>query len=146
MLTTYLLLTYVSLVELVQPMDNYHSEAAKGAMSECSDGSAGATAGMMNSVSSQTVMLRSVAYAGTIGYVLVHIPIDAGACKAQLVLAIACLDGLLLYGHLWDRVPSLQVAINCRFMYAWLMALLNIAAFVAWAPYLATPFLHGQRQ
>lgn len=55
---------------------------------------------------------------------------------------LACLDALLLYGHLWDRVPSLQVVLNCRFIYACILALVNMAAFVAWGSCLATPFLH----
>ena len=104
-LSTYVLLLYLSLCTLVQPMDNFFACAAGGEQEEHS----AAAAGMMASISSQTNMFKSVAYMLAFGYIMVHIPIDNGMCKRQFLLALACLDALLLYGHLWDRVPNLQV-------------------------------------
>lgn len=140
-LSTYVLLVYVSLVALVQPQNNFGSERflPEGG----SDGMA-AAAGMMASVSSQSNMFRTVAYMIAFGYVLLHVPLDPLACKAQFMLVLACLDALLLYGHLWDRVPSLQVVLNCRFLYACLLAFLNAGGFVAWRGFLATPFVAGR--
>lgn len=107
-LSTYALLLYLSLVALVQPMDNFCGEAAR----EASETSA-AAAGMMSSISSQTNMFKAVAYMLAFGYVMQHIPVDASMCKHQFLLLLACLDALLLYGHLWDRVPSLQASLPC---------------------------------
>lgn len=104
-----MLLLYVSLVALVQPMDNYYSEKARSAMAEGDESVGPAAAGMMTSIASQSNMVKAVVCMLAFGYVLLHIPIDTGACKAQLTLALACLDSMLLYGHLWDRVPTLQV-------------------------------------
>ena len=137
-LSTYVLLTYMSLVSLVQPQDNFYCESMREAF-ENEDGAA-AAAGMMASISSQTIMGKSIAYMLAVGYVMLHVWVDAGACKAQLLLLLACLDSLLLYGHLWDRVPNLQVVLNCRFIYACLLAVLNLGAFVLWSRCLATPF------
>lgn len=106
-LSTYVLLVYVSLVGLVQPLDNFCSERGEGGSDAASSNPA--AAGMMASVSSQSNMFKAVAYVLAFGYVLLHVPIDPSACKAQAMLVLACLDALLLYGHLWDRVPSLQV-------------------------------------
>lgn len=110
-LSTYVLLVYVSLVGLVQPLDNFCSERND------SEGAAAAAAGMMSSISSQTSMFKAVAYMLAFGYVLLHVPLDPLACKSQFMLVLACLDALLLYGHLWDRVPSLQVYMCIRWRF-----------------------------
>ncbi len=108
-LGAYLLLTYISLVSLVQPQNNFYCESAREAAENDEAGGTAAAAGMMASIASQTNMAKSVAYMIAFGYVMMHIWVDANACKAQFMLLLACLDSLLLYGHLWDRVPSLQV-------------------------------------
>jgi len=135
-LSTYVLLLYISLVALVQPMDNFccseHQEANE---------THAAAAGMMASISSQANMFKSITYMLAFGYILTRIPVDASMCKHQFLLVLACVDALLLYGHLWDRVPSLQVVLNCRFIYSCLLAMLNAGAFVLWARCMATPFL-----
>ena len=106
-LSTYVLLLYMSLCALVQPMDNFFACAAAGGDQQ--EEHSAAAAGMMASISSQTNMFKSVAYMLAFGYMMVHIPIDSGMCKHQFLLVLGCLDALLLYGHLWDRVPNLQV-------------------------------------
>ncbi len=133
-LSTYVLLLYLSLVALVQPTDNYFA-------SEQENEASAAAAGMMASIASQGNMFKSIAYLLAFAYVLTHIPVDASMCKHQFLLVLACLDALLLYGHLWDRVPNLQVVLNCRFIYACLLALLNGGAFLVWSRCMATPFL-----
>lgn len=140
-LSTYALLLYLSLVALVQPMDNFCGESLRGA--EMSETSA-AAAGMMSSISAQTNMFKAVAYMLAFGYIMLHIPVDASMCRHQFLLLLACLDALLLYGHLWDRLPNLQVVLNCRFIYACLLAILNAGAFVLWGRCMATPFLPAQ--
>ena len=44
-----------------------------------------------------------------------------------------CVNVLLMF--------FVQVVLNCRFIYACLLAMLNAAAFVLWARCMATPFL-----
>ena len=56
-------------------------------------------------------MFRAAAYGLALLYAFVNVPMDQQACKAQFLLVLACLDSLLLFGHLWDRVPSLQVCV-----------------------------------
>ena len=62
--------------------------------------------------SEQETMFRTAAYGLALLYAFVNVPMDQQACKAQFLLVLACLDSLLLFGHLWDRVPSLQVIPN----------------------------------
>lgn len=140
-IATYALIVYVSIVPMVQPLDNYCSEQSMQAIANSDNESLGAAAGMLNAIASQTNMLRAMAYVVSFGYVLAHTPLDNGACKAQMLLVLACLDALMLYGHLWDRVPSLQVVLNCRFLYACLISLFNMAVFLLWSMYLANPFI-----
>jgi hypothetical protein len=85
-------------------------------------------------------MLRAGMCMLATGYILLHIPLDQQSCKAQFVLLLGCLDGFMLYGHLWDRVPSLQVVLNCRLLYVCLLALFNAAMFVTWRDCTAVPF------
>ena len=61
--------------------------------------------------------------------------------QAQFLLVLGCLDALLLFGHLWDRVPNLQVVLNCRFTYVCLLAVLNAAIFMTWGGCAAVPFV-----
>jgi hypothetical protein len=103
-------------------------------------GGAAAAPGMMASISSQRVMFRMLLGALSYIYVLQNIPVDKGSYKTQLLLVLACLDAFLLYGHLWDRVPNMQAILNCRFLYVCFLAVLNAAVFMAWGPYLSTPF------
>jgi len=105
----YILLTYISLVSLVQPQNNFYCESAREAAESDDGGATAAASGMMASIASQTNMAKSLAYMIVFGYVMLHIWVDTNAYKAQFMLVLGCLDSLLLYGHLWDRVPSLQV-------------------------------------
>jgi hypothetical protein len=73
-------------------------------------------------------------------YLLNNIPVDRGAYKTQLLLLLGCIDAFMLYGHMWDKVPNLHAVLNCRFLYACFLAVVNALAFVTWAPYLSTPF------
>ena len=82
-LSTYALLLYLSLVALVQPMDNYCSEAVA---ERLGDERLVAAAGMMSSISSQGNMFRSVAYMLAFGYVMIHVPVDPLACKVSVSL------------------------------------------------------------
>lgn len=138
----YTMLMHVSLVALVQPMDNYCSEVAQEMLQRGGDGMA--QHHMLGGVTAQFTMVKSGLYGLGFLYVMMHIPMDQQACKAQILLALACLDALLLFGHLWDRVPNLQVVVNCRFTYICLMALLNAGVFVSWRDCTAVSFLPVQ--
>lgn len=151
----YMLLLNESLVALAQPLDNFSCRAARAflaaaaesaddedssMMMAMSSGGAQAAPGMMSSISSQRVMVRMVLGSLSVLFLLRSIPVDRGAYKTQLLLVLGCLDAFLLYGHLWDRVPNLQAVLNCRFLYACFLAMINALAFICWAPYLSTPF------
>ena len=136
-LLAYCLLVRHSLVELVQPMDNLDSEVAQSMMdqSQMAAGSSG-----IRATTSQKIMLRAGLFCASFMYAATHVPLDPQAYKAQIFLALSCLDSLLLFGHLWDRVPSLQVVLNCRFTYVCLLAVLNACVFLAWRDCCSVPF------
>ena len=105
------------------------------------DGGSGVLA---SGLSSQSTLVKAGIYGLSFMYVLLHIPIDAQACKAQFLLGLGCLDSLLLFGHLWDRVPNLQVVLNCRFTYICLASVLNAGIFLVWSDCAAVPFMSTQ--
>ncbi len=35
---------------------------------------------------------------------------DEYLAKSQAMLVLTCLDAVMLFGHLWDRIPTVQVA------------------------------------
>jgi hypothetical protein len=152
----YMLLLNESLVALAQPLDNFSCRAARAflaaaaesaddedssMMMAMSSGGAQAAPGMMSSISSQRVMVRMVLGSLSVLFLLRSIPVDRGAYKTQLLLVLGCLDAFLLYGHLWDRVPSLQVVLNCRILYICLLSVYNAVLFLAWRGCVATQFL-----
>lgn len=142
-LLIYGLLVCLSICSIVQPLDNFESEACKEFMESASRaGGGGSGSGwIMASVSAQNNMLRMGLYATSVAFLLSRIPIDPQACRAQLALLLASLDGFLIMGHLWDKIPSLQVAVNCRLMYTCLAAGFNAGLLFAW-PYCGeTPFM-----
>ena len=134
---TSLLLAYISIGALVQPSDNFDSESAQGMM----DANNTSVGNIMASIASQTTIWRGGLYILLMMYIFVHIPIDQQSCKSQFLLLLACLDAFMLFGHLWDRVPSLQVVLNCRLLYICMMSLYNAALFVSWKWYVAAPFV-----
>ena len=135
-ITTTLLLGYVSIAALVQLMDNFESESGQGMLDTQQ-----AFGSSLSSIASQGTMLRGGLCMVATTYVLLHIPVDQQSCKAQFVLLLACLDALMLFGHLWDRVPSLQVVLNCRILYICLLSVYNAVLFLAWRGCVATQFL-----
>lgn len=100
-----------------------------------------ARSGLMASLSAQSTMFKATLFLGCITYMMLHIPLDPQACKSQFVLLIACLDAFMLFGHLWDKVPTLQVVLNCRLVYVCLISVLNAALFVLWKQCVAVPFV-----
>lgn len=134
---TSVLLIYASLGEMVQPMDNFESESA----SSSGHSSHAAAPGGIAALASQANMFRAFVCMLALGYVLLHIPLDQQSCKSQLVLLLACLDGFMLYGHMWDRVPTLQIVLNCRVLYMCMLALYNAAMFLTWRDCTAVGFL-----
>ena len=91
------LLFLVSLGPMVHPMDNY-------AASDSQQQQPG-----MASVSSQKAMLLGGIFLAAVMMVLGNIVLDIYSAKAQAILLLAFLDCFMLFGHLWDRVPTLQV-------------------------------------
>lgn len=140
-LAIYALLVALSICSIVQPLDNFDSDACKEFMEHASSGGNGGSGWIMASVSAQNAMVRMGLFAASVAFLLSRIPIDPQACRAQLALLLACIDGFLLMGHLWDRVPSLQVALNCRLMYACLVGAFNAAVLLGWAACGETPFI-----
>ncbi len=133
---TSLLLAYVSIGALVQPTDNFESESAQNIVDlNTSVGS------IMSSAASQTTLARGGLCMLAVMHILLHIPADQQLYKSQFVLILGCLDAFMLFGHLWDRVLSLQVVLNCRLLYICLMALYNAALFITWKWYVAAPFV-----
>jgi hypothetical protein len=102
-----------------------------------------ASPGGMAAIASQGTMLQAGLYLLVIGYILLHIPLDLQSCKSQFVLLLACLDCLMLFGHMWDRVPTLQVVLNCRLLYVCLLALFNTAMFLTWRDCTAVSYLRA---
>jgi hypothetical protein len=97
--------------------------------------------GIMESLASQHTLLKAMLFVAAIIYIMLRIPLDPQACKSQLVLLMACLDAFMLFGHLWDKVPTLQVVLNCRLVYVCFMSLFNAAAFTSWKACMAVPFV-----
>lgn len=112
-------------------------------MEHASSGNGG-SGWIMASVAAQNSMVRMGLFAASVAFLLSRIPIDPQACRAQLALVLACIDGFLLMGHLWDKVPSLQVAVNCRLMYACMVGAFNAALLLAWSTCGVTPFIASQ--
>jgi hypothetical protein len=139
----YGLLVALSICSIVQPLDNFESESCKEFMESASHaGGGGSGSGwIMASVSAQNAMVRMGLFAASVAFLLSRIPIDPQACRAQLALLLACIDGFLLMGHLWDKVPSLQVAVNCRLMYACMVGAFNAALLLTWSTCGETPFI-----
>jgi hypothetical protein len=149
---TCVLLIYTSLGVMVQPMDNFDSESflsnagsgdAGGGLGLHASSSPAASPGGMAAIAAQGTMLRAGLCLLVVGYILLHIPLDSQSCKSQFVLLLACLDGLMLFGHLWDRVPTLQVVLNCRMLYVCLLALFNTAMFLTWRDCTAVSYLRA---
>ena len=92
------LLFFASLGRLVHPLDNFDS-----ANSENSIG--------LSSLASQKVMILGGTYLAAVSLVLANIVVDVYYAKVQAILLLAFLDSFMLFGHLWDRVPILQVFI-----------------------------------
>lgn len=152
-------LLYVSLCQLVQPLDNYEEE-----LSSSSSGG-GMTTGAA-SMAAQTNMLLCIIFCSAILFALTRIPVDESMGKTQSLLILVCLDAFMLFGHLWDRVPVVQVHINllalhfllmahqpdshpnnhkvvlnCRLLYICLLAIFNMGFFCLWDPYMKTIFI-----
>jgi hypothetical protein len=66
--------------------------------------------------------------------------VDEYYAKVQTVLLLAFIDSFMLFGHLWDRVPVLQVVINCRLLYVILLVAFNASVLCMWDPFLKTSF------
>jgi hypothetical protein len=130
MLLSISLLFLVSISTMVQPLENYSSSQGDNVMA-------------MTSVTSQKVMLLGGIYLSAIFIVLSNISVDTYSAKVESVLLIAFLDGFMLFGHLWDKVPTLQVIINCRLLYITLLAIFNAGLLCVWDPYMKTPFMSG---
>jgi hypothetical protein len=89
-------LLYASLCSLLQPLDNFAEENEPG------------TSGAA-SMAAQSTMLLCMIFAGTILFLMTRIVVDDYLGKTQTLLLLACLDAFMLFGHLWDRVPMVQV-------------------------------------
>lgn len=127
MLICICLLFLVSIGWMVQPIDNYDS----------SDRNSMGLASMV----SQRVMLMGCIYLGGVAIVLTSILVDTYSAKAEFFLLLCFLDGFMLFGHLWDRVPTLQVIVNCRLLYIVMLACFNAGMLCLWNPYLQTNFV-----
>jgi hypothetical protein len=125
------LLFFASLGRLVHPLDNYDTTAN----SEANNNSIG-----MSSLASQKVMILGGTYLAAVSLVLANIVVDEYYAKVQTVLLLAFIDSFMLFGHLWDRVPVLQVVINCRLLYVILLVAFNASVLCMWDPFLKTSF------
>lgn len=125
-------LLYISLCQLVQPLDNFEEEL--------SSSSSSTTTGAA-SMAAQSNMLLCMIYGGTILFAMTHIVLDPYMGKTQAILLLACLDAFMLFGHLWDRIPMVQVVMNCRLLYVFMLAVFNLGFFCLWDPYMKTPFM-----
>lgn len=96
-------LLYVSICQLVQPLDNF-----------CEDSDAATTGAA--SMAAQSNMVLCLIYCITLLLALSRIVLDPYAGKTQVVLVLACLDAFMLFGHLWDRVPVVQVRLLSVFL------------------------------
>lgn len=125
------LLFFASLGRLVHPLDNY--DAA---------GSDSSSVGM-SSLASQKVMLLGGTYLAAVSLVLANIVVDEYYAKVQSILLLAFLDSFMLFGHLWDRVPILQVIINCRLLYVTMLVCFNATMLSMWDPFLKTSYFRN---
>ena len=91
-------LFYISICQLVQPLDNFEEDAQNGN-----------TVGGAASMASQTNMLLCMIYGGTMLFSVTKIVLDPYMAKTQAILLLGCLDAFMLFGHLWDRIPVVQV-------------------------------------
>jgi hypothetical protein len=134
-LAIYILLTVLSLLSVLQPLDNFESNACREYMENAPSGSTGGSGSgwIMASVSAQSTMVRVGLFAASVAFAMQRIPLDPFSCRAQVALALACIDGFLLMGHLWDKVPNLQVIANCRLLYACMAAFFNAGVLLAWS-------------
>lgn len=97
-------LIYASLGSMVQPWDSCCSEED-------------ANAGISQSMTSQNIMMHACIYACCILLAVTRIVTDEFMAKSQAMLILACLDAFMLFGHLWDRVPTLQAITQFLFFY-----------------------------
>ena len=97
-------LIYASLGSMVQPWDSCCSEED-------------ANAGISQSMTSQNIMMHACIYACCILLAVTRIVTDEFMAKSQAMLILACLDAFMLFGHLWDRVPTLQAISQFLFFY-----------------------------
>ena len=127
------LLFLASLGRMVHPLDNYDSSSSRGSETNNSIS--------LSSVVSQKVMLLGGTYLAAVSLVLANIVTDAYYAKSQCILLLTFMDCFMLFGHLWDRVPTLQVIVNCRLLYITLLAIFNAGVLCLWDPFLRTQFM-----
>ena len=94
MLVCTCLLFLVSMGSMVHPMDNFDSVDQN-------------RIGLASMVSQKAMSLGFI-YLGGAGIVLTSILVDVYSAKAEFFLLLCFMDCFMLFGHLWDRVPSLQ--------------------------------------
>lgn len=104
MLVCICMLFLVSIGPMVHPMDNFDSGIAAASDSDSQLHRIG-----LASLVSQKVMGMGFIYLAAVGIVLTSILVDAYSAKAEFFLLLCFMDGFMLFGHLWDRVPTLQV-------------------------------------
>lgn len=98
-------LIHASLGGMTQPLDHCNED---GGNSESNSQSAVMT--------SQHVMILACIYICCIILAVTRIVIDENLAKSQSVLILVCIDAFMLFGHLWDRVPTLQASFSCFFL------------------------------
>lgn len=149
MLVCTCLLFLVSMGSMVHPMDNFDSVDHN-------------RIGLASMVSQKAMSLGFI-YLGGAGIALTSILVDVYSAKAEFFLLLCFIDCFMLFGHLWDRVPSLQasillasfsifstgdiflqVIVNCRLLYIIMLSAFNAGMLCFWKPYLQTNFLPGQ--
>lgn len=94
MLVCICLLFLVSMGPMVHPMDNFDSVDTNRIG--------------LSSMVSQKVMIMGFIYLAAVGIILTSILVDTYSAKAEFFLLLVFMDGFMLFGHLWDRVPTLQ--------------------------------------
>jgi hypothetical protein len=101
---------------------------------------------VMASLASQYTLLKAGLFLSAIAHIMMRIPLDTYACKTQFVLLLACLDAFMLFGHLWDKVPTLQVVLNCRLVYICCLCFYNAVLFVSWQPCASVLYYNNMQQ
>lgn len=96
MLVCICMLFLASIGPMVHPMDNFDSAESNNRIG-------------LASLVSQKVMGMGFIYLAAVGIVLTSILVDVYSAKAEFFLLLCFMDGFMLFGHLWDRVPTLQV-------------------------------------